>query len=233
MKIAQIGCVIGLVLSVFTGYSQDGASSYTFAQKFFQHEIQFGVLNEVGRTPMFQTTYFEDDPDRENQEVDTYSDYISFFRLAYEPKLIVKQFEDRASISVSVPVSVGLNIADRINDELFLTSRVGFFVDGNIGDLSTYNNIKRRGASFGVGVNGVIPLVDGGDVNNTMMLIAPHFRLGYVKTFNFRRASRISFYLFMSPGRMHDFEQLDGRVEQHRVGNSIGFMLRKRIGNKI
>jgi hypothetical protein len=121
------------------------------------------LLSEIGITPLVAN---------ENDLKSSYS-YFTFAGFAFEPRYNLVSFTDKASISVSAPLTARLMISDEIGDGGTATLGIGGFADYNVGNNSTYNNIDKTGFSFGIGID-----FDKGIRANLKTMVSPKVRIG-------------------------------------------------------
>ena len=132
--------------------NESEATEYSFIEKNFFQEMRSEWM--MGLTPSFNVDWYSyDGPYLNSFEVSTL--VISLGGVGYEPRLNIYNYQDKASISLSVPVdfSLGLSITtpdDGVNTGFFALSS-GLMLDANFGNHSTYNNVNRRGYAIGVG----------------------------------------------------------------------------------
>ena len=109
----------------------------------------------------------------------THFTYFNFLGLVYEPRFNLISFSDRASISLSVPLSGKVNV-DLDDDNIFVIGGLGGYADFNIGNRATFNNIDANGYALGVGMD--IDKYFNGDVDG--MVYSPAARLKIMSLIN-------------------------------------------------
>lgn len=135
--------------------SQPNASAdyeLSFKEKYFFH--QFRSEWQFGRIPSFEVDRVMSDGKRV-----AYGSYtvavISLGGIGYEPRINLVDLQDKASISISVPFdfSLGLSVSepDDVVNTGFFAASMGFFLDANYGNHSTFNNIDPTGIGLGIG----------------------------------------------------------------------------------
>lgn len=124
----------------------------SFKEKYFFHQLRSEW--QFGRIPAFDVDRIMSDGRRVAYGPHTVA-VISLGGIGYEPRINLLDLKDKASISISVPFdfSLGLSVSepnDAVNTGFFAAS-MGFFLDANYGNHSTFNNIDPTGIGFGIG----------------------------------------------------------------------------------
>jgi len=159
--------------------------------------VGIGVLNGFGNLPHF--TYNER---VENGNGDTVTvlrkdaaKYRGMGGCYYENRFNLWNYSDWLSLSVSAQVRFELIDVDPIafGDGKFIGLRPGFsaFLDLNIGQYSTYNNIHGTGLNIGLGFDNSYYLVWNHDIHKKLLSTA-RARLGFVRTISFKRRRQVS-----------------------------------------
>lgn len=73
---------------------------------------------------------------------------LSFFSFTFLNRFILKEFSPNSSISLDIPMAIGLNSGSRY----FIGCRVPVLLSYNFGNISTYESDKNKGISIGFGV---------------------------------------------------------------------------------
>lgn len=127
-------------------------SDYSFKERNFFQEMRVSWIMGVG--PSFNVQ-IKDNNGEILDEFRVASQIVSLLGFGYDPRVNLLNLSDKASISLSVPMdlSLGLSITtpdDGVNTGFF-AGALGFFVDANVGNHSTFNNIDRKGYAVGIG----------------------------------------------------------------------------------
>lgn len=174
-----------LLVSSFA-FSQDlpQRSDYSFKETNFFQQVRAEWF--FGLTPSFRVW----DPESDYETRST-SMVVSLGGGGYEPRVNLYDIKDQASISVSVPLDFSLGLAittpdDAVNTGFFAVS-TGAFIDFNLGNHSTYNNISKRGYSIGIGFRvHKAPLFGISDTNDKFSKLStgPAIRFQYKRDFS-------------------------------------------------
>ncbi len=138
----------GITIAQTTGPEEQ----LTFLERNFFHHVRTELM--YGAIPSFKVWSIGPDG-KPISEFESTANVISLGGVAYEPRVNLFNFRDRASISLSIPFDlVGGIVVSHPNDLVASgigAASIGFFIDANIGNHSTYNNIEMNGSSFGIG----------------------------------------------------------------------------------
>lgn len=158
-------------------------SDYSFIETNVFQQVRVAWF--FGLTPSFKVW----DPES-TYETRSTAMVVSLGGGGYEPRLNIYDFKDKASFSVSVPFDFSLGLAvstpnDAVNTGFFAVS-TGAFLDLNIGNHATYNNIAKRGYSIGIGYRvHKAPLLGISDTNDkfSKLSVGPALRFQYKRDF--------------------------------------------------
>lgn len=151
--------LIGIFLIPMISLAQDAdPKPLTWKEKYFFHSIGGTILTEFIRPPAtaYMVLNYYSTPD----SIQTYHSYrsINLFSFTYEPRINLVNIRDYASVSVATPVELALGTYEPSGGGFTLV--LPAFVDFNLGDHSTYNNINSLGLHAGVGYQGLVaPLI--------------------------------------------------------------------------
>lgn len=175
-----------LTLFSFKAFSQDlpKRSDYSFVETNIFQQVRAAWF--FGLTPSFKVW----DPESDFETRST-SMVISLAGGGYEPRVNLYDIKDQASISLSIPFDFSLGLAvstpnDAVNTGFFAVS-TGAFLDFNLGNHATYNNISKRGYSVGVGYRvHKAPLLGISDTNDkfSRLSVGPAVRFQYKRDFS-------------------------------------------------
>jgi hypothetical protein len=174
-------------------------------------EWRFAAFSELGTSSPVDLQYYDPDTDSYKVGKDNFF-FTTFIGFTYEPRFNVINFEDRASISVGLPLTgrVLIDISENTGDLPLITGSVGIYGDFNMGHKSTFNNIAGNGYALGLGVD--IERFFTGEVES--MMISPMARFKVISLIN--SVYDYYFAVLIKAGIPTSFDAFDGTT---KVGN--------------
>lgn len=146
-------------------------------QRHYFHNIGFTVLIDYFSPPVMVINNVRETVHGLDTNITVRNNWgFNLLTVTYEARLNIIDLNDRASISLNVPVSLGLGY---IEPGGILTLSNPVLVDFNYGCHSTYNNINKFGFHVGGGANMMLAPIIGLDATEiNRFWIAPMVRVG-------------------------------------------------------
>ncbi len=208
---------------------------YSYLDKNFFNTSRFGWCSGITPAMNVYDTYQTQIDNKTVTILDTkkYSVFwISIMSIGYEPRLNLKNFDDKASFSISIPFDLSLGLSESSDDDIntgFLAASSGFFIDGNIGNHSTYNNIDKNGLSVGIGMRVTkAPLIGLGRITKSSNYKFDRFAFGPSIRFIFNKdksnGRNLGYYIETGiPKRIEGLENLTNLYVRFQICTFINY----------